>query len=454
MLETSSIGYRPSGWYWIVAFLLVGYFCMGRSFAYWGIPPLHLFIGEIVLVCFLFWGPMTARGRWPWIATHSSTLRRYKKLLLVSLAFGVFQVFHGILLGHPVLSAVRDLAFNYYPIYFFLGVWVALKDPNFLPKLLRFAGWANGLYGILYILVLSRLSWFYPGVSSEVARVPVFGQPMFSGAILLGLLSVEKDLRRAWPLLLLNAAVLIGMVTRGEWLAFGVGLLVWAWLTGNIGRVALGGAMILVLLVAMYVTDFAIEAPEGRGGTISAKDLVGRLLAPVDADLAADYTSDAKMHEETAAFRTLWWIAIWDSVHESRTRTLLGHGYGFPLGDLVPYLEGYFIRTPHNFFFYALGYSGWIGVVIFALLQAEIAGLSWKAYRFSGQPVALVFWVTMLAYSLFTAFFEVPYGAIPFYVVTGCACTPLFYAHKRIPDSNGRSVSLARISNPLPDAAG
>lgn len=266
MLETTNNGYQRSMWYWGAGFLIVGYFCMGRSFAYWGIPPLHLFIGEIVLGCFLFWGPVSARGRWPWVAANSLSLRRYRQLLLASIAFGVFQVFRGILLGHPVLSAIRDLAFNYYAIYFFLGVWVALNHPEFLPRLLRFAAWANGFYGILYILVLSRLAWFFPGVSQEVIPVPIFGQPMFSGAILLGLLSVEKDLRAVWPLLLLNAAVLIGMVTRGEWLAFGVGLFTWALLTRNFGRVTLGGLTILVLLGGMYLTGFQMEAPEGRGG--------------------------------------------------------------------------------------------------------------------------------------------------------------------------------------------
>jgi O-Antigen ligase len=454
MFEAANIGHQRSGWYWIVAFLLVGYFCMGRSFAYWGIPPWHLFIGEIVLVCFLFWGPMSAGGRWPWIAATSFTLRRYEQFFLVSLAFGVFQVLYGIWLGHPVLSSVRDLAFNYYPIYFFLGIWVALKEPQFLPKMVRFAGWANGLYGILYILVLSRLTWFFPGVSQDVLAVPIFGQPMFSGVIILGLLSVEKDLRRAWPLLLLNAAVLIGMVTRGEWLAFGVGLLAWALLTRNFGRVALAGLTVLVLLGGLYVTGFEIEAPEGRGGTISAEALVGRVLAPVDKDLAGDYTSDAQAHEETAAFRTLWWIAIWESVHESVSRTLLGHGYGYPLGDLVPYLRGAFIRTPHNVFFYALGYTGWIGVVIFGLLLGEIARLSWRVYRTSRQPFAIVAWVTMLIYSLFTAFFETPYGAIPFYLMMGCACTPLLYAEGRMLSPASPPVRHANTLNPLPGTAG
>jgi len=450
MLETTGTVQRQNGWAWIVSFLLIGYLCMGRSFAYWGVPPQHIFVGEMVLISFLFWGPASPEGRWPWVVANIPALRPFLRVFLVSLAFGAFQVAHGILLGHPALSAVRDLAFNYYPAYFFLGIWVAARDRRFLEKFLRFAGWANGLYGIVYIVVLSRLPLFFPGVSQEVVPVPVFGQPMFSGVILLSLLSVEKDLRGTWAILLMNAAVLIGMVTRGEWLAFGVGLLAWVLLTGNFRRVAIGGAMVLGLLGAMYVTGFAIEAPEGRGGTISATDLVGRVLAPLDKDRAAEYTSDAQMHEETVAFRTLWWIAIWDSVHESTSRTLFGHGYGFPLGDLVPYLEGEFIRTPHNVFFYALGYTGWSGVLIFGLLLTEVARLSWRVYRRNDQPVAIVFWVTMVVYSMFTAFYETPYGAIPFFILAGSACAPILCVAPAIPNR----YYMSPTQQAFPSAAG
>ena len=54
-----------SGWVKMASFLILGYFVMGRTFAYLGIPPLHIFIGEIVLGSFLLLGPETTRGQWP-----------------------------------------------------------------------------------------------------------------------------------------------------------------------------------------------------------------------------------------------------------------------------------------------------------------------------------------------------------------------------------------------------
>ena len=419
-------------WNWIVSVLLLGYFCLGRSFAYWGIPSWFIFPGEALLFAFLLWGPRLEQGRWPWAAFSWPGLAHYRWLFFTFFGFGMLQALHGILLGHPILSSLRDMAFNYYPLYFLLGLWIGVRDSEFLRKLFGAAAWASGLYGIIYILILNRISWPLPGVSHDVVPVPFFGMPEFSAAILLGLLSFEKDLRRIWLLLLLNVGVLIGMLIRAEWLAFVMGLLVWGWCTKNMKRVLLGGAMVLTIVGLMSLAKFTISGPESRGGTISASELLARAIAPVDSDLARQYSSDltdAQMYEGNVAFRVLWWTAIWSSVHDSLPRALLGYGYGFALGDLSPFLAGEFIRTPHNVFFYALGYTGWIGVLLFVSFQGGIVQLLWRVYRATAEPFGIVFWVTMMTFAFFTPFFEVPQGAIPFYLVIGAACAPLFQAN-------------------------
>src|SRR5207247_1567860 len=108
------------------------------------------------------------------------------------------------------------------------------------------------------------------------------------------------------------------------------------------------------------------------------------------------------------------------SVHESPVRALMGFGYGFPIGDLVPYLEGRFIRTPHNFFLYVLGYTGWLGVALFFAFQRELVRLLWRMWKQTGQPFGILFWTTSIVCASFTAFFETPYSAIPFYLIIGC----------------------------------
>src|SRR5262249_11358207 len=143
-------------------------------------------------------------------------------------------------------------------------------------------------------------------------------------------------------------------------------------------------------------------------------------VAPINPDLAAKYTEDYQDALDSTLWRTIWWAQIWSTVHESTPRALLGFGYGYPIGDLVPYLEGQFIRTPHNFLLYALGYTGWIGLAIFISFQLTLARYLWTIWKQHSQPFGILFWITSLVCACFTAFFETPYSAIPFYLIVGC----------------------------------
>jgi hypothetical protein len=452
-------------WLRVTTIMILGYFLMGRSFAHFGIPPLRMFVGEIVLAAFLVFGPYTGgQPRWPWVALDHPKLRHFRRAYLLFFLFGIAQTVRGIFSGYPSLNAMRDFSFNYYPLYFFLGLWAGLQDKSYLQKIVRLAAWVNGVYGILFIVILSRLPWHYPSGFEAVDSfnpVPLFGQPSFSAVILLGLLSFEKNLRRVWVPLVLNAFVLLGMLIRAEWFAIALGLLMWAWYTKNVKRLTLCGGILVGILAVMYFANFTYEGPQTRGGTISATDIVGRVIAPLNPDLAKDYTSDVHQFGATAAWRTLFWAEIWTSVHENIIRSLFGYGYGFPLNELLPDLVDPSTRSPHNEFFFVLGYTGWIGIVIFALLQTRLARLLWATYKASGQPYGVIFWFTMLSFSIFTPFFETPYGAIPFFLVTGCACAPLFCSGKAeapatasaIEPLGGRGTSVRRIC-PLPSKAG
>jgi O-antigen ligase len=246
---------------------------------------------------------------------------------------------------------------------------------------------------------------------------------------------MEKSWRKSWFVMMLNGFVLICMVIRSQWLGFVIGLGLFFLLTRNLKRTVYGVLAVFVPLLLMYVTNFAIPAPAGRFGTVSVRDMVGRVIAPIDTEAAETFTEDAGINTDTAMFRTVWWVEIWYSVNERPDRAALGYGYGYPLGQLVPYLEDLPVRTPHNAFFFALGYTGWIGVFIFAAFQLELLRLLWKSYKLNGQIFGLLFWFAEAFYSLLTAFFEAPYGAIPFYVVVGCACAPLLLAEKRAPSA-------------------
>src|SRR6201995_2750411 len=82
-----------------VLFLLVGLSLTGRSFAYVGIPPAKLFIGDLTLAAFLFLNPRKLFDPGMLALTKGGPLGPVAWMLLGSFAYGIFEVVRGILLG-------------------------------------------------------------------------------------------------------------------------------------------------------------------------------------------------------------------------------------------------------------------------------------------------------------------------------------------------------------------
>lgn len=411
-------------WSRVIIFLIIGYLCASRSFAYLGLPWIKLYIGEIFLAAFLLIGPRSKHGSWIRVLRRAKRLRRFEWLLLLFLCYGAFEAFHGILSGYPMLTAFRDTAFNYYPLFLFLGIWVGLKDKVLLRHATRALAWWNGCYGLAYVLFLSRLSLTMPGTASAGSIVPLFSEPYGSAVALLGLLAFEPELRRVWHLLALNALVMLWVQVRAEWVGFAVGLFVFAWLTKRLRKLFVVGAVVAVLLGAMYATHLSLPSPKGRGGRISVDYIMARALAPINKSKASGLvpTQGPSGFEGTVTWRLVWWAGIWQAVNANVGRKLFGFGYGYPIGSLNPFIgSGTFIQTPHSDFFYALGYSGWVGLILFGLLQFELLRLLWRSFKNTGRPFGLMCWAGLLATAMFEDFLEAPFGAIPFYLVAGLA---------------------------------
>lgn len=416
-----------SGWIHLTVILIVGYLSLSRSFAYLGLPPARIYIGELVLVAFLFLGPTESGTRWIKAVARAKTVQRLKWLILIFFSYGLFEAARGALQGFPLLTALRDTAFNYYPLYLALGIWVGLREKGFLRRLVPVLALWNGCYGILYLLWLNKLSWTMPGTANAASDVPLFTEPYGSAISILGLLTFQKKLARVWYLLLLNGIVMLWLQVRAEWLGFFIGLIVFAILTKQAKRLVSGFAVVLILLGVMYIADVELPSPEGRGGQFSTRDVVARAIAPFDKDFAADLSSsnDLQGYVGTAEWRLIMWAGIWGEVHSHVTTTILGLGYGYPIVDLNPLIEpGTFLQSPHSDFFYSLGYSGWAGVILFVLVQIEILRLLISSYARTRSPFGLILWCSLLTASLLEAFFETPFAAIPFFLIIGAAIAP------------------------------
>jgi hypothetical protein len=415
------------GWSKWVLFLLLGYALTGRSFAYLGIPPAKLFIGDLTLAAFIFLRPRKLFDPWIRAVTKSDPLSPFAWLLLISIVYGIFEVVRGVLAGFSPIIAAENLVFNVYPIFLFLGMWVGKRRPELLLKFVQVYAICFTVYAPAYLLFLNKIVLTMPGSDG----VTVFGQAGGGGFIILALLCLDPKPSRFWLPMTVGAIQLLAGQVRAEWIGIGLAFLIWGILSKKMTKVVAFGLSIVLLLGIGFLLDVNIPSPQERGGNISSQEIVARGLAAISPELAQDVTGSNNIgfYNGTITWRQTWWHAIWQNSQENFTNLLIGPGYGFMLKNLVNYLKTFGdLRTPHNIFYYALGYSGWIGVVIFFSLQGACGVLVWRAYRVTGQSFGVAIW----AASLFTAFFgnafETPSGAIPSYLTIGIIVGPTLAA--------------------------
>jgi O-antigen ligase len=202
------------------------------------------------------------------------------------------------------------------------------------------------------------------------------------------------------------------------------------------------------MLVA-WVTDFSVPAPTTRGGEISTRALVGRVVAVVDVDAARQLTDEAEAYAGTVSWRSAWWSELWNMVHSQPTWALVGRGYGYPIWDLHPEdLHDVPLHTPHNIFVYILAYTGWVGIAIFLALQGSVGLVQWRVFRLTGQPFGLCHWTLILVWSSFDSSLETPFVAIPSYLIAGLASAPILSSAEAGASIDSQSAGPVEDSEP------
>jgi hypothetical protein len=402
-------------------FLLFGYLLLGRSFAYLGVSP--LFIGEASLAAYLVLRPRYLT--WPWLTSllTSTRLSALSCWLAIGILFAATQIARSVVSGSLTITTLQNAVFHFYPLFLLPGIYLGHRHPQVLPRWLHALAWCNGLYGLAYICVLSPL-----GLGGSVERpheIPWFGQPGACAAVMLGLLCWPRHWSRSLPPMALNLVVLLGMQRRAEWLSIMAGVALWTYLTNRVGRALSILAALAVLLVVGLVTDVKLPSPKTRGGQLSARDLVARALAPLNEEAAAELSRDADFYAATASWRSDWWNEIWIRAHSMPRLAFVGAGYHDALWKLHPEdLRDNPVRTPHGILFFILGYTGWVGMIVFVGLQFSLARLLWDSYRASGKPFGICYWLLVIVWSVFDTFLETPYDGIPTYLLLGIAAAP------------------------------
>ena len=128
-------------WVTLAAVLVCGYGLFGRTFAYIGLPPAKIFIGDLVLGGFLLF--QTGKIVRPWFdgLVKKSPFSALHWTYLLFLCYGVLEFCMGIVRGYSPLIAAQNLVFNVYPLYLFLGLSAAATNRTLLWKIVRFMAW-------------------------------------------------------------------------------------------------------------------------------------------------------------------------------------------------------------------------------------------------------------------------------------------------------------------------
>jgi hypothetical protein len=414
-----------------VLFLAIGYLVDGRSFAYIGIAKLNLFIGELSLFLAVL-GRATRRAFHDWVAILLRPHRWHGVMVLITLllVLGFFSVARGVAHGDGALTTLKNLPFNYYVFFLILGLWIGQRSDRLLERFAWGLAVTNAVYGVPAVLILSKLHATIPGTGGlDGGAVPIFSVGTASGMAILALLAFPLPVKwRKWtPVLLVgNGFVLLAQQQRSEWVGFLVGFFLFCLLKHRLKTFVASFLVTAAILGLIGLAGISISGSGSRGGQVSLAGITGRAIAPFDPTLATKLvgTQSANAYASTKDWRTTWWTAIWKSSQQNATTAVFGHGYGYELRQLAPYVPPD-TRTPHNVFFYALGYTGWLGVAIFFGLWAGLLSKLYKVFRVTGNPFGLAFVAVAFGLGLLGNWFETPFGAAPTYLVVGMALAPL-----------------------------
>jgi hypothetical protein len=432
---------KADGWTKFATFQLYGVYYLGKIFA--------LLAGPLIAVLVFHRGLCDTAFR---ALTRRDTLSFLCWTLLVSIMYGIWGVVYGIMSGYSVITALEVLVFNFCPLYLFLGMWAGAHRPTVLQTFIKFSLWYTTAFTFAYFFVLRNL------VNDDSIGHPGSGLITF-----LAPFCFEFPLSLYWLPIIVGTFNLIAAQIRADWVGLALALAIWGVTTKKLGRILSIAGLFVILLAVGFVFDVRVPGFSDRGGEISARDTVGRALSSFNPELAREYSSGADVYAGTVHWRETWWKEIREKVSERPATIIFGMGYGFPIAELVSYLKGADIRTPHSIFYFTLCYSGCIGVALFFTLQASILLLHWRTFKATGQIYGFVTHIALLTSAFFGNLFEAPQMAIPLYLMFGMSIGPLFATVQRdremelsesytVPVQQPRRMRLRGYA-PVPDPA-
>jgi hypothetical protein len=418
----------PAPWqpidFWVgIALLIVfGYSFTGKWFAFVALPVSFILLLNSNIVLTPLYAGLTRRG---------NPTSGISWAIVLSLMYGIYESVRGFLLGYETYPVFQILLFNLTPFYFFVGLWLGIRQPGLLRRWIRMAAWFGAAYPFLYYIVLNK---------AQVALgIPeLFYSPGSGSETLIGLFAFEPNLARYWFPILVASCMTIAAQIRADWLGLGIALVIWGAAAKQLKRVVTIAGLLACLLLIGFLTDIHIPAIAGRGGEISARETIARAVSATNPELAEEFSSNTGFYRGTVTWRQNWWANIRAEVSRDVPTMLVGLGYGFPLRTLGQRdMQNSLLRSPHNIFYFALAYSGGVGVALFFWLQICVLRLLWQTYKATGQIFGVAVYSLTLVASFLGNFLETPAGGTMTYMIIGLAVSPIIGSSANFGNGSG-----------------
>jgi hypothetical protein len=340
----------------------------------------------------------------------------------VFLLWGAFEAIRGYLNGYALLDDLRGLAAHYYPLFIFVGMGASRSFSTLF--VLRYFTFVNILTGLSALASI----WAPPdfGNLPWASNVPIIGGPTNASLTLLSAMALAERVTPKFVIgaLLAGFAVLVG--ARSEIIGAVVGVLLilcTRWRTNKRALLFVGATGLLYAGTALMAPYLAPDVG-GRAGALTPTRVLARLISMVNKDLAytiATTSGEDPLYLETEAgtadWRRMFWNRTIDSL-DSQGEWMIGHGYGFSLGTLMPE-NALALRTPHNFGVFLLGYTGITGLFLYSLLALAFTVQVARCPPSRTKIAVVAAGVATIIAALSENYLETPFAAIPTYLTLG-----------------------------------
>ncbi|OQA47802.1 MAG: O-Antigen ligase [Bacteroidetes bacterium ADurb.Bin302] len=420
----------------IVALIICfGYILCGRGFAGLHIPSVPIYIGEVLLIIsfIYFFGDFFKYG-----------VNRFQALqLLVFIGFVFLLVKDLINEHHETISMLRDSATFYYMLFLFLfsnyrGSLVFAKIVEYLSKyhlLFGLSLFAHALFEPFFSYFLVLGDDFYGLFFMPGCMVP----PL---ATLIIVILTEKATSRKLTLMeLFNIGILFSAIimtqSRGAILGALVALGVYIVFLSKfrvrfLSLLLLGTFFIVVPIYFSLPTlhDFQerlfVNYERNVFDFLHSEDMLKAKFRALVDPKGDEYKG------ATGEGRIKWWKAVIEDNKSSPETFLLGQGFGQNLGEAINYGK-HTVRGAHNAWINIFGWTGLVGVVLYAIFFLTVFRFFFFARRqldANDHPdkilacnTALVFLTAVLVTTMFDNSLSGPAMVIPLYVYLGSAAS-------------------------------